>query len=933
MDTKRTQRLIEILDRARSLPAEQRAIFLESACGGDSGLHAEVESLLQYDATGEVQGPDVTLQSGAGDEQQAPEELLGRLADHRAPHSRYQVRGKLASGGMGDILRVFDEDLRRTLAMKVIRREPSQGSQDPPSASSGDARTVGRFVDEAQITGQLHHPGIVPVHELGLDEKGQLFFTMQLVKGQTFREVIDWVWKGHGGWNQTRALSVLLDVCDALAYAHSRGVIHRDLKPANIMVGKFGETYVMDWGVARVVSQPERQDLRLRPDTTSMPTVIQSEGLDAVQEEADSPLFTMDGFVVGTPSYMAPEQALGMVEKVGAASDVYAVGALLYHLLTNQPPYVPKGARLSARSIHAQVVQGPPKPVHELNKVVPGELLAICEKAMAREIEERYAGTQELAEDLRAYLENRVVRAYQSGAVAELRKWIARNRAIAASLGAAVLMALLASGIFFSQNRKLVQANEELAAARMDALQGEQEARRERQQAVAERENVLRLADARRLGDLQESSKELWPMHPNRVGAMEQWLAGAEELLGNLSAHRSALETLRSKGRAGQGASAAEDFVFASAEDAWWHDALSSLVGRLEELGDLSSPTSLVRDVTDRLDRARTLVQRSVLDQVEAWDEALFEISESERYHYLEIEPQIGLVPLGPCPDANLWEFWVLDSGARPERDADDRLVVSAESGIVLILLPEAAFWMGAQSTRPNEPNYDPGALPEESPVHQVSVEAFFMSKYELTQSQYLRLTGDNPSAFGAGHDMTRKDWQTHPVEQVDFEQSKAVLRRVGLVLPDEQQWEYAARGGTNTPWWPGERSSDLKTAANIADQHAVLALSSLQVFAEKWNDGFATHAPVGSLEPNSFGLHDVHGNIGEWTCVPFAPYAAENLQWWPYDSEQVTDTMVTRGGAWMSPAATARCAIRGFMVREIRHPGLGLRPARLLDP
>jgi tRNA A-37 threonylcarbamoyl transferase component Bud32 len=177
-------------------------------------------------------------------------ELLKRLARNRTPAGRYERREEIARGGMGIVHRVFDPVLRRQLAMKVILARKKEES--PRERHLAMQRALARFLEEAQVTSQLDHPGIVPVHELGIDESGRVYFTMRLVRGRDFRRILELVRDGREGWTRTRALHVLLRVCEAVAYAHSKGVIHRDLKPGNLMVGRFGEVCVMDWGLARV---------------------------------------------------------------------------------------------------------------------------------------------------------------------------------------------------------------------------------------------------------------------------------------------------------------------------------------------------------------------------------------------------------------------------------------------------------------------------------------------------------------------------------------------------------------------------------------------------------------------------------------------------------------------------------------------------------
>ena len=195
-----------------------------------------------------------------------------------ASTGRYVVRREIARGGMGAIYKVRDKDLRRSLAMKVILGGES-GHREPGEPVSPEF--LNRFLEEAQITAQLAHPGVVPVHELGVDRTGRIYFTMSLVRGDTLSTIIRRTRAGRDGWTTSRALQVILRVCETMAFAHSKGVIHRDIKPANIMVGRFGETYVMDWGLAKVLGRPDSHDIRLKqvdPSTFSNIETIRSRG-------------------------------------------------------------------------------------------------------------------------------------------------------------------------------------------------------------------------------------------------------------------------------------------------------------------------------------------------------------------------------------------------------------------------------------------------------------------------------------------------------------------------------------------------------------------------------------------------------------------------------------------------------------------------------
>ncbi|MCC7173375.1 MAG: protein kinase, partial [Planctomycetes bacterium] len=404
-----------------------------------------------------LSGPDA-------DEGTPTDELYARLGIRIPEEGRYRFRAVMGRGGGGVVLRVWDSKLSRPLAMKIILGP----SEDRPTGQTPkvDSRTLSRFVDEARIASQLNHPGIVPVHELGADETGRAFFTMKLVKGDDLSKIFEKVRTGKDGWNEPRALAVLLRVCEAMAYAHDKGVIHRDLKPANVMVGSYEEVHVMDWGLARVVGENDHRDLRIPPPARGAASVVGSvrrRDSDATEEPS---LLTTDGTFMGTPSYMSPEQANGEIEKVGALADVYGVGATLYELLAGEPPYLPRGQRLPQLEVVKHVVDGPPRRVEEIAPRAAPELVAICERAMAREPRNRYPSMRDLAADLRAFLEGRVVAAYETGAWAETRKWVRRNRALAASVAALVLVltAGLASTLVtksrLAEASRIAQSNE-----------------------------------------------------------------------------------------------------------------------------------------------------------------------------------------------------------------------------------------------------------------------------------------------------------------------------------------------------------------------------------------------------------------------------------------------------------------------------------------
>jgi serine/threonine protein kinase len=241
-------------------------------------------------STLEPDAPPVSL--GSGEAPEDYEALITRLRGFAAPESRYALRSEVGRGGMGFVRRAFDRVMRRSVAFKAVHDRAAH----PATPRATDSRALAKFLEEAQITGQLDHPGIVPVHDLGVDSSGHLFITMKLVRGDDLTRVFAKISSGAEDWNLSRGLFVLQRVCEAMAFAHQRGVIHRDLKPANVMVGEFGEVYVMDWGLARVLAEPDRRDIRLKApagDESASGLYVRSDRLD--QAGGGSALLTMDG--------------------------------------------------------------------------------------------------------------------------------------------------------------------------------------------------------------------------------------------------------------------------------------------------------------------------------------------------------------------------------------------------------------------------------------------------------------------------------------------------------------------------------------------------------------------------------------------------------------------------------------------------------------
>lgn len=472
-----------------------------------------------------------------------------RLSALNPDTGRYELKQEIARGGMGAIMEVWDSELRRTLAMKVVLG----GKAAPGSSQSSEEvaeRRLSRFLEEAQITGQLDHPGIVPVHDIGIDESARVYFTMQLIDGHDLRKVFEMARMEKGGWNPARVISVFVRVCEAMAYAHSKNVLHRDLKPANIMVGAFGEAYVMDWGLAKVHDRigPEQPHEATEHDEEATPRErdhkIHTDRSDGSTTEG-SPLQTLDGDIVGTPSYMAPEQARGKLGEIGYHSDIYSMGAMLYHLLSGHAPYEPLGEKVPAHTILEAVRKAPPWPLQRLNPDVDNELAAICEKAMSREPKLRYESMLALGEDLRAWVEGRGVGAYTSGVLYETRKWMARNKATTAAMGLIAFLMTVSVVLFIYLQQSNFTKLEKKEAETQKAVLATEEARREatanaeaalanEQQANSERDR------AERETEIARQQKLLADQHLEQA-TISQALAKRREAEAEATAYRSSI--------------------------------------------------------------------------------------------------------------------------------------------------------------------------------------------------------------------------------------------------------------------------------------------------------------------------------------------------------------------------------------------------------
>ncbi len=330
------------------------------------------ESILYRMETAGSEAPRLRLRALSGEEA-VPDARTGK---------RYERIGEIARGGVGVVHKARDADLGRDVAVKVLR-----------DCHLNSPEIVQRFVEEAQIGGQLQHPGIVPVFELGLEEGRRPFFAMKLVKGETLAAVLGG--RDDASDDRRRILAIFGAVCRTMAYAHSRGVVHRDLKPANIMIGAFGEVQVVDWGFAKVLAQggvaDERRSRRSRVDVTRVQTVrTEDEGSGSIA-----------GSVFGTPAYMPPEQALGYVEELDERSDVFALGAILCEILTGEPPYAGDSTQALLKAMRCDLDAAE---VRLSACEADAEMVALCRRALSPIPKERPRNAEVLSEAIAAYL-------------------------------------------------------------------------------------------------------------------------------------------------------------------------------------------------------------------------------------------------------------------------------------------------------------------------------------------------------------------------------------------------------------------------------------------------------------------------------------------------------------------------------------------------
>ncbi len=367
-------------------------------------------------------------------------------AEDGDPTARFWILRSHAEGGLGRVYLATDRELNRQVAVKQIKEERADFQTDRD-----------RFVFEAQVTGGLEHPGIVPVYAMGRYPDGRPYYAMRFIQGEPLKNAIHrhHVDAESGPMGLRRLIDRLIAVCNAVAYAHSRGVIHRDIKPSNIMLGRYGETLLVDWGLAKAIGRPE-SDTALYDEEELRPSWSGASG-------------TLPGYPMGTPQYMSPEQAMGRLGTVGIASDIFGLGATLHCILTGRPPLDPGLPVAKPEAAH----EPSPRADAELDRSdVPRPLAAVARKAMAKRPEDRYRSALEMADDLERWLADEPVSADREPISARAGRWIRRHRTPVAAAGALLVASVIGLAINNTMVRterdaaRLAERTAELARAR-----------------------------------------------------------------------------------------------------------------------------------------------------------------------------------------------------------------------------------------------------------------------------------------------------------------------------------------------------------------------------------------------------------------------------------------------------------------------------------
>ena len=904
--------------------------------------------------------------------------------------AHYRLIEELGRGGFGVVWRAEDTRLGREVAVKILKHLGSASGEvferfKREAAIAANLKhpslcavfDVGRdgatpYIVMELLDGETIRDKITTAKETTSGRSSTVMLDSTDLKGGEVKgaapEATGTVPEGRTA--VARILETFEAAARALHVAHESGVIHRDIKPANIMVVSDGRPVIMDFGLARsedmdldtltqsgdFFGTPEymspeqltRQTIKLdrRTDVWSLGvTLYESLTLHRpFQSPTRQALYkAITGQDVPDPRRVnrSISRDLKVVLETAMEKSLfhrYQTAEDLAEELRRVREHEPIKARPASVWLRVQrwVQRNPARAAAMLSLL----LGVVVSTYFAIQASSRLQEWERLAEGRR--LDDLITRSdlwpATSRTADDMLTWLHDARVLASRLDEhrAALTSLRETSLPYSdQARAKDRVTHASQIARLDVI-------------ATGRKKLSQLPSQR--ADLERRRDEMEDSDDAKVRRKARRI---EKDLDALDAKLTALEKESVSWDAEEGPLRREiarqlTWEFVDDGDQWRHDKLRDLVTGLERLvGEPSADGVTIREMVERHELASTLRQRSIEAHLAAWDRCSADVSRAHsRYGGLRVPPQEGLVPLGVDRDSGLWEFWHVASGASPvpawdgdahwssNNDGDPRGQLDSgkltpEMGMVLVLIPGWTFSMGAQADDESEAGDDPEALSSEKPVHDVTLSPFFISKYEMTQAHWMRWTKENPSFHQPGMDLQVKVTLMHPVDQVNWVESTAILRRCDLLLPTEAQWEYACRSGSRTVYANGNLPSDLEDGANIMDEGSWK--ETQRGYEPGYSDGFRYGAPVGSRSANHWGLHDMPGNLYEWCQDRFQSYqnptrAGDGLR------PGRAGTRVVRGGSWGHAALYARSSARSSYPAGFHGSTVGVRPARRVE-
>jgi len=956
---------------ALKIAPEGRTSFLEKECGSDLELRREVDSLLMsHEEAGDflenpaiAMSPDIELFRVVKDVKQVVPGKIGQ----------YKIIKVLGEGGMGIVyLAEQKSPVSREVALKVIKR-----GMDSKEA-------VARFDLERQALAMMAHASISSVYDAGVTEQGQLYYVMEYVSGPS---ITDYCNKKH--LTTKERLALFIQVCHAVQHAHQKGIIHRDLKPSNVLMAHEGAKAapkIIDFGVAKDTDQELGSKTRytMLGSIVGTPEYMSPEQADLGQLDIDT---RTDIYTLGVLLY---ELLVGQTpfDFSNSSGKRYSD---IQHRIQKEVPEKPsqRVCNLGDKPLCDRQNRG--GGFKALRKQLQGDLDWIVMKAMEKDRMLRYASASELAADVARHMNNEPVQAGPPSAVYRFKKFVSKNRKTVT--GVSALLCVLILGLSISLRLYFIaEKAESVAKQRLEdyyklsdlylvnsLTEDAEKLWPARIRKIPEIENWLEKAETlkSRLGNHRDKLNDMRrrslfynddaKISDRATHPKAEYLEGLKKIKGRLenvirekkpvadamggdiktkekiinaplqlASINETIESVENEILNGR-----RTWIFEDTEEQLLHDRLTRLVDELEVF---ASSGGVMENVRKRIQTAREVERKTLVDFKDEWSKAVKSIGDIRTcplYGGLVIKPQEGLIPFGRDPDSGLFEFAAPETGALPSRGQDKKIRMESDSCLILILVPGGSFKMGAsnrQEDRLSNGNYDPWAFPREGPVHEVKIQPYFISKYEMTREQWRKISSQAYDPFCPIDDQTIDESinnEAVPVIYLSWLDCRKYLNRIGLDLPTEAQWEFAARAASSSIWCTGNDKLSVKGAANLRDIEAKKEGLPIGRIHEDWlNDGFSRIAPIGCFRPNSYGLHDVIGNVYEWCLDGYEVYEYPINEG---DGKRILDQLdaeshVVRGGSWYTLAVFARSAFRVDIQPMRRTEELGVRPAGGLE-